>query len=106
LADLFVLPSLPTQGWIEQFGYVLAEALACGVPVIGSDTGAIPEVVGDGSRIYPAGDASALADRILQVSKRPHAALAAAARARAVKLFSSEKLASDLSGFYEEVLVG
>jgi glycosyltransferase involved in cell wall biosynthesis len=45
--DVLVLPSLTTSHWTEQFGFVLAEAMGCGVPVIGSNSGAIPEVVAE-----------------------------------------------------------
>ena len=58
--DTFVLPSRTAAHWKEQFGHVLIEAMACGVPVIGSDSGAIPEVVGPAGIIFPEGDVSAL----------------------------------------------
>ncbi len=68
LPDLFVLPSKPSREpgkvWEEQFGHVLIEAMACGVPCIGSDSGAIPEVIGDDAMIFPAGDTAALATLI------------------------------------------
>lgn len=47
LADIFVLPSISTKGWQEQFGMVLIESMACGTPVISTLSGSIPEVVGD-----------------------------------------------------------
>nr|MCU0515154.1 glycosyltransferase [Anaerolineae bacterium] len=53
--DAFVLPSLTTPRWKEQFGAVLADSMALGVPVIGSDSGAIPEVVGPAGLITPEG---------------------------------------------------
>ena len=46
-ADVFVYPSVPSGGWEEQFGYAMAEAGACGVPVIATRTGSINEVVRD-----------------------------------------------------------
>jgi glycosyltransferase involved in cell wall biosynthesis len=59
--DVFVLPSLTTARWTEQFGFVLAEAMACGVPVIGSNSGAIPEVIGDCGIIVQENDSKELA---------------------------------------------
>ncbi|BCW98673.1 MAG: glycosyl transferase family 1 [Armatimonadota bacterium] len=59
--DVFVLPSRTTRRWKEQFGRVIIEAHACGTPVIGSDSGAIPEVLGDGGWIIPERNPSALA---------------------------------------------
>ena len=47
-ADVFVYPSVPSGGWEEQFGYAMAEASACGVPVVATNTGSIDEVVVDG----------------------------------------------------------
>ncbi|MFH1539861.1 MAG: glycosyltransferase [bacterium] len=58
--DALVLPSRTTATWKEQFGRILVEAMACGVPVVGSDSGAIPEVIGDAGMIFPEGDAGAL----------------------------------------------
>lgn len=46
-ADVFVYPSRKTEKWKEQFGFALIEGMACGVPVISTKTGAIPEVAGD-----------------------------------------------------------
>jgi glycosyltransferase involved in cell wall biosynthesis len=44
---LLCAPSQTTAGWREQFGRMLIEAMACGVPVIASDSGEMPSVVGD-----------------------------------------------------------
>ncbi len=104
LAKAFVLPSIPLRGWSEQFGYVLAEAMACGIPVLGSDCGAIPEGVGDRDRLFPPGDSQALADRLLALRRKPWAPLNRAARRRALELYSSERLARDLARFYGEAL--
>jgi glycosyltransferase involved in cell wall biosynthesis len=58
--DALVLPSLTTPTWKEQFGHVLIEAMAAGVPVVGSDSGAIPEVIGDAGLIVPENQPEAL----------------------------------------------
>jgi glycosyltransferase involved in cell wall biosynthesis len=59
--DALLLMSRTTPSWKEQFGRVIIEAQACGTPVIGSSSGAIPEVVGMGGWIIPEGDTAALA---------------------------------------------
>jgi glycosyltransferase involved in cell wall biosynthesis len=66
--DVLVLPSvtiLPHHR--EQFGRVLVEAMASGVPVIGSSSGAIPEVIGDAGLIVPERDPQALGAALRQV---------------------------------------
>ncbi len=59
-ADIVVLPSLSMPKWKEQYGRVLPEAMACGKLVVGSNSGAIPELVGAYGRIFPEGSVSAL----------------------------------------------
>ena len=56
LADVFILPSMPSPRWQEQFGYVLAESMACGKPVISTLSGSIPEVVGDAGKLIQPND--------------------------------------------------
>jgi glycosyltransferase involved in cell wall biosynthesis len=57
--DLLCAPSRTTPRWMEQLGRMLTEAMACGVPVIGSGSGEIPHVVGDAGVIAPEDDAAA-----------------------------------------------
>ncbi|HWJ51436.1 MAG TPA: glycosyltransferase, partial [Solirubrobacteraceae bacterium] len=61
-----VLASIPTRSWEEQFGMVLVEAMAAGLPIVTTSSGAIPEVVGREAALVAAGDwvgiARALAD--------------------------------------------
>ena len=60
--DLLVLPSRTTPAWAEQLGRVMLEAMGSGVPVIGSSSGCIPEVVGDAGLIFPEDDSRCLAE--------------------------------------------
>jgi glycosyltransferase involved in cell wall biosynthesis len=71
--DVLVLPSRTTATWAEQFGRVLVEALWCGVPVVGSDSGEIPWVIETtgGGLVFPEGDAHALADRLAVLRDDP-----------------------------------
>ena len=66
--DVLVLPSRTTPTWKEQLGRVLIEAMASGVPVVGSNSGAIPEVIGDAGLIFPEGDQDALAERLVTLA--------------------------------------
>jgi glycosyltransferase involved in cell wall biosynthesis len=58
--DVLAVPSVPTSGWIEQFGRVVVEAQAAGIPVVASSSGALPDVVGDVGLLVPPGDPPAL----------------------------------------------
>lgn len=58
--DALVLPSRTTRHWREQFGRVLVEAMACGVPVIGSSSGEIPDVIGDAGLVFKEGSVEGL----------------------------------------------
>lgn len=58
--DVLVLPSQSRPFWKEQFGHVLIEAMACGVPVIGSDSGEIPNVIGDAGLVFQEGNCEQL----------------------------------------------
>ncbi len=92
--DLLVLPSRTTAHWKEQYGRVLVEAMACRVAVAGSDSGASPEVIGSAGRIFPEGQAEALADIIRELSTQPEvlADLRERGYQRALTMFSVERL--------------
>lgn len=59
-ADIIAIPSIPWPGWLEQFCRVAIEAMASGVPVVASRSGAIPDVVGDAGILVAPGDPEAL----------------------------------------------
>lgn len=69
--DALALPSRTVPTWKEQFGRVIIEAHACGTPVLGSNSGAIPEVVGKGGIVFPENDVPALAAAITQLAGDP-----------------------------------
>jgi len=90
--DVLALPSRTTPTWKEQFGRVIVEALFCGVPVVGSDSGEIPWLIGitGGGVVFPEGDAGALAAALEDLRARPEERrrLAAAGRAVVERMFS------------------
>jgi glycosyltransferase involved in cell wall biosynthesis len=69
--DCLVLPSRTTPIWKEQFGGVLADAMAIGLPVVGSSSGAIPEVIGSAGLVFPEGDVQALASCLRRLADEP-----------------------------------
>ncbi len=74
--DVLAVPSLTTDSWVEQFGRVAVEAMACGTPVVVSDSGALPDVVGESGLVVPSGDASALRAALARVGTEPETAVA------------------------------
>lgn len=104
--DVLVLPSLSLPNWVEQFGRVLIEAMACGVPVIGSASGEIPWVISDAGLIFPEGDAAALSQALMGLAADPsrRAELAHAGRARVLAHFTQAHVASATAHVYGEVL--
>ncbi|MDB5293554.1 MAG: hypothetical protein JWL69_4795 [Phycisphaerales bacterium] len=60
-ADVVVLPSVTTPQWKEQYGRVAPEAMACGKLVLVSDSGALPELVGDAGAVFPENNVPAIA---------------------------------------------
>lgn len=104
--DTLVLPSLRTPRWEEQFGRVLVEAMACGVPVIGAATGEIPRVIGDAGLIVPAGDVAALREALetLASSAEHGASLGRRGRLRVLEHYTHERIAVDTMAFYRTVL--
>jgi glycosyltransferase involved in cell wall biosynthesis len=107
LLDLLVLPSRTQRNWKEQFGRVLVEALACGVPLVGSDSGHIPALITGtgGGLVYAEGNVEELADKIALTLKDPGAARAMALNGRKVVLdsYSYSRIADILYGTLRRV---
>ncbi|MBW4527505.1 MAG: hormogonium polysaccharide biosynthesis glycosyltransferase HpsO [Phormidium tanganyikae FI6-MK23] len=110
LMNTLVLPSettyqfktLTSAGWKEQFGHVLIEAMACQVPVIGSDSGEIPNVIGEVGLVFPEGNVEELSDRLKQlIDDRGFAEeLGQRGYQRAIAKYTNRALAKELLEFY------
>ena len=100
--DVLVLPSRTTPTWEEQFGRVLVEALWCGTPVVGAESGQIPWVVATtgGGRTYPEGDVRELSRILDELAVDPLQRRSMVARGRKVveETFSTEAVATTLAG--------
>jgi L-malate glycosyltransferase len=113
LLNVLALPSettykfktLSAAGWKEQFGHVLIEAMACQVPVIGSDSGEIPHVIGDSGLVFPEGDVEALKGCLVQLMEQPELAQQLSKRGyeRALDRYTNMALAQTLLEFYRSI---
>ena len=103
VADVFLLPSE-----LESFGLSALEAMACGVPVVGSDAGGLPEVVkhAETGFLLPVGDIEGMAARTVEIleDEQHWRAMGDAARGRAEALFNADRVVSAYERFYEQVL--
>ena len=103
---VLVLPSVSTPRWVEQFGRILIEAMACGLPVVASDSGEMPKVVGDAGLIVPEGDAQALARALAALAESPERRrrIGEAGRVRVCERYAQRPIAEATVAFYERVL--
>ncbi len=102
MADVFALPSIATPEWQEQFGMAIIEAMACGVPVVTTLSGAIPEVTGDNAILCQPNDFVSLyhAIRGLVIDEKRRADLGAQAREHALSRFTLEQFAENLGAAF------
>ena len=104
--DALVLPSLSRPNWVEQFGRVLVEAMASGVPIVGSDCGEIPRVVADAGLIFPEGNVAGLRGCLSRLIESPDlwTDLAQAGRARAMAHFTQAEIARRTVAVYRQLV--
>lgn len=104
--DVLAAPSQTTAGWREQFGRMIVEAFACGVPVVGSDSGEIPYVMHDAGLVVNEHDGSAWADALdrLLSDAGMRREFAARGRARAEAEFAWPVIAARHLDFFQRVI--
>ncbi len=104
--DVFVLPSLTRPNWMEQFGRVLIEAMACETPVIGSSSGEIPRVINDAGLIFEEGNVQELSACIRRLLDDPelYAQLAIKGRQRVVEHYTQERIAQQIYEAYQAMM--
>lgn len=104
--DVLCAPSQTTPRWKEQFGRMLAEGFACGVPVLTSDSGEIPHTTGDAGGVLPEADAAAWTSALSELLESPdrRREMSARGRERAVSRFSWPVVAREHLDFFESLL--
>jgi len=104
--DIFVLPSISSKTWEEQLGMVIMEAMASGLPVVGSSSGAIPEVIGPAGIVYPEGDRDALYHALYELvtDDKLRLELSQKSLARSAQLFDSTKASLEIATIYQELV--
>ncbi len=104
--DVLVLPSRTTATWKEQFGHVLIEAMAMGVPVIGSSSGEIPNVIGRSDLVFQEDDVSGLAAILERLDREStwREEVAQYGISRVQQNYSHQKIAERLVNLWQTVL--
>jgi len=105
-ADVFVLPSIATPEWQEQFGMSLIEAMSCGTPVVSTLSGAISEIVGDSGILCQPNDFVSILDALKRLMVNPglREDLGAKGRQCALDLFTLEQFAAGLGSVYSRLV--
>jgi len=107
ISDITVLPSIPTKNWMEQFGYILIEAMACGKPIVASRSGAIPEIVinNETGFLVEPGNINELAEKIslLISDNKLREKMGYKGRARVEKKFSYEVIIPKIKELYYSI---
>lgn len=104
--DVLVTPSRTRPNWTEQFGRVLIEAMACGVTVVGSETGEIPHVIGDAGIVFTEDDRAALALALSRLIRTPdlRRELGQRGRARVLAHYTQAQIATATVNVYRELV--
>jgi len=104
-ANIFVLPSKTTRTWEEQYGMVLVEAMASGLPIVAYGSGAIPEIIDKAGILVKEGNIDQLAYSIYRLIENENLRqkLGKMSRRRTEKFFNCRKTAKQLTEIYENI---
>jgi glycosyltransferase involved in cell wall biosynthesis len=105
--DVLVLASRTLPNWKEQFGRVLIEAMACEVAVVGSDSGEIPNVIGEAGMLFPENDAQALFQCMLKLMENEELLeeMRRRGRKRVLERYTQEQVAANTVAVYREMMI-
>jgi glycosyltransferase involved in cell wall biosynthesis len=106
--DALAVPSRTLPNWKEQFGRVLIEAMACEVPVVGANSGEIPNVIGEAGLIFRENDAADLRRHLLHLQQQPELRreLGQRGRQRVLEHYTQAQVAAQTVEVYRKVMRG
>jgi len=104
-ADIFCLPSRETKTWGEQYGMSILEAMSSGLPIVTTNSGAIPEVCGNVALISHYSNPKALKTNLekLIYNENLRRSMSLASRNRAIEKYDSHKTGKQIEKIYEEI---
>lgn len=104
--DVLVLASRTLPNWKEQFGRVLIEAMACETAVVGSDSGEIPNVIGEAGLTFPEDDVAALHEQLTRFiqSETLRDDLGKAGRQRVLDTYAQAQIAAQTVAVYRDIV--
>lgn len=104
--DVLVLSSRTAPHWKEQFGRILVEAMACAVPVIGSNSGEIPHVIGSAGLVFPEDDVASLRAHLLELmqSLDLRRELGQRGRQHVLTMYTQKQIAAQTVDVYREIM--
>lgn len=103
--DCVVLPARTTARWVEPVGQALLDAMAQGLPVVGTESGVLPEIIGDAGIVVGEDDPDVLGLALERLQKMPdeQARLGAAGRRRVMAEYVDDAIARKTLGFWRRV---
>jgi glycosyltransferase involved in cell wall biosynthesis len=106
--DCVVLPARSTPRWVEPVGQALLDAMAQGLPVIGTDSGVLPEIIGDAGIVVGEDNPDTLGLALERLQKMPdeQARLGAAGRRRVMAEYVDDAIARKTLAFWRRVVSG
>ena len=102
--DCVVLPARTTTRWVEPVGQALLDAMAQGLPVVGTDSGVLPEIIGDAGIVVQEDDPDVLGLALERLQKMPdeQARLGAAGRRRVMAEYVDDAIARKTLTFWRQ----
>jgi len=106
MADIFVMPSMTTITWEDQFPFAVVEAMASGLPLVVSNSGGMPELIGNAGRIFPQGNYRELANHLYELltDEQLRQVMATGSRQRSEEMFDNKKNSLKIYAVFKKII--